>query len=290
MDPAYDKVGLVAFPPGNGGHPCTFDPKTTNGPTTDYDPYPNGYQPGAAVDQLQGVGHGAVERELGARVHGQLHQGGRHDATSAAIDKAKQTLAASHDPEAQDVIIFFTDGEANYGACTIANNNGVCGTNNTSLTADRDRASRRSTSADARRRCGHLGLRDRLRHAEHVVLGLEVQRHRHRRQACAKQNGLPVPCAEVPAITATPHGAGSRLRSDEVLQLAEPRRPDRDLQADRHGSHRGTTARRRRHVDARSPAISRAAQPLTPTTRIRARRIRSSAPSASGCRNVRRPA
>ena len=39
---------------------------------------------------------------------------------AAAIDKARTTLAANHDPEAQDVIIFMTDGEANYGACAVA--------------------------------------------------------------------------------------------------------------------------------------------------------------------------
>ena len=42
MDPAYNKVGLIAFPPGTG-NPCTFNPKTTDGPTSDYDAHANGY-------------------------------------------------------------------------------------------------------------------------------------------------------------------------------------------------------------------------------------------------------
>ena len=44
MDPAYNKVGLIAYPPGNGGNSCTFTPHSVDGPTTDYDAYPNGYQ------------------------------------------------------------------------------------------------------------------------------------------------------------------------------------------------------------------------------------------------------
>ena len=41
MDPAYDKVGLVAFAP-HSGNVCNT-PKTTNGAPSDYDAYPNNY-------------------------------------------------------------------------------------------------------------------------------------------------------------------------------------------------------------------------------------------------------
>ena len=41
MDPAYDKVGLVAFAP-HSGNVCAT-PKTTNGAPSDYDAYPNNY-------------------------------------------------------------------------------------------------------------------------------------------------------------------------------------------------------------------------------------------------------
>ena len=80
-------------------------------------------------------------------------------ATSAAIDKAQQTLAASHDSEAQDVIIFFTDGEANYGACTIASTPGL----HEQLVDHSDEAVPVGGQLGGRRsRRRHLGLRDRL--------------------------------------------------------------------------------------------------------------------------------
>jgi hypothetical protein len=130
MDPKYDDVGLVAFPPGTG-NPCTFTPKSTDGPTTDYDAYPNGYL-------LVPLGHDYranataplnTGSQLVSTVNCLRAQG--TTATATAIDRAQQTLTANHNPDAQDVIIFLTDGEANYGPCTDNNHDQVC-ENNTS--------------------------------------------------------------------------------------------------------------------------------------------------------------
>ena len=51
-------------------------------------------------------------------------------AYATAIDKAQAVLAANHDPNAQDAIIFFTDGEATYGPCVDTSpNDSICDNN-----------------------------------------------------------------------------------------------------------------------------------------------------------------
>jgi len=131
MDPAYDKVGLIAFPPGNGGNPCTFTPKDTDGPTTDYDAYPNGYLvvPLSTNYKTSATSPLNTSSQLVSTVN--CIKAAGTTATAPAIDYAEKTLQASHDPNAQDVIIFLTDGEANYGPCQSPNRSGVC-SNNTS--------------------------------------------------------------------------------------------------------------------------------------------------------------
>ena len=75
MNPAYDQVGLVAFAP-HSGNVCNT-PKTTNGPTSDYDAFPNNYLFVPLSNDYQ-TSPGVLNRSLTARVHGQLHQGRRH--------------------------------------------------------------------------------------------------------------------------------------------------------------------------------------------------------------------
>ncbi len=129
MDPAYDKVGLVAFAPHNGNVCAT--PKTTNGAPSDYDAYPNNYLfvPLSNDYKTSATSPLVPGSQLVSTINC-IKEGGT-TVFAAAIDKARTTLAASHDPEAQDVIIFMTDGEANYGACATPNSSGVC-SNNTS--------------------------------------------------------------------------------------------------------------------------------------------------------------
>jgi hypothetical protein len=50
-------------------------------------------------------------------------------AYATAIDQAQSVLAANHSSTAQDAIIFFADGEADYGPCVDANNDSVCDNN-----------------------------------------------------------------------------------------------------------------------------------------------------------------
>ena len=53
MNPAYDKVGLVAFAP-HSGNVCNT-PKTTNGPPSDYDAVPEQLSLRAALERLPDV-------------------------------------------------------------------------------------------------------------------------------------------------------------------------------------------------------------------------------------------
>ena len=129
MNPAYDKVGLVAFAPHNGNVCAT--PKTTNGAPSDYDAYPNNYLfvPLSNDYKTSATSPLVPGSQLVSTIN--CIKAGGTTVFAAAIDKARTTLAANHDPEAQDVIIFMTDGEANYGACATPNASGVC-SNNTS--------------------------------------------------------------------------------------------------------------------------------------------------------------
>ena len=128
MNPAYDQVGLVAFAP-HSGNVCNT-PKTTNGPTSDYDAFPNNY---LFVPLSNNYQTSPAVLNPASQLVSTINciKAGGTTVFAAAIDKARTTLAANHDPEAQDVIIFMTDGEANYGACATPNGTGVC-SNNTS--------------------------------------------------------------------------------------------------------------------------------------------------------------
>ena len=159
MDPAYDKVGLLAFPPGNGLNPCTFVPKSTDGPTTDYDRYPNGYLQVPLSTNYKASATSPLNGSSALVSTINCIQANGTTATSAAIDKAQQTLAASHDSEAQDVIIFFTDGEANYGGVHDRLDSGLheqhVDHSDEALPVGRQLGGRRS-------RGGHVGLRNRV--------------------------------------------------------------------------------------------------------------------------------
>ncbi len=217
MDPNYDKVGLLAFPPGAGGSPCTFTPKSTDGPTTDYDRYPNGYlQVGLSTDYKTSATSPLNPTSLLVSTVGCIRANGT-TATSQAIDKAQQTLAANHDPEAQDVIIFFTDGEANYGACTIASTQ-VC-TNNTSPTRTRPCQSA-VNAADNAALTGTWVYGIAYDTATTSCWGWRATGSDSNGNPCAKLNGYQFRCAEQPAITATAMVAG--VASDPTRFFNQP--------------------------------------------------------------------
>jgi Flp pilus assembly protein TadG len=130
MDPAYDKVGLVVLPPYSSG--VCSQPKTSDGPPNDYDVYTTHYVAvGLSTDYKTSSMSTSLNQNSTLVSDINCIRAGGTTAYATAIDQAQATLLANHDPKAQDVIVFFTDGEATYGPCVDANNDGKCD-NNTS--------------------------------------------------------------------------------------------------------------------------------------------------------------
>jgi Flp pilus assembly protein TadG len=221
MNPAYDKVGLIAFPPSNG-NACAA-PKGTNGPTTDYDAYPNGYLLVPLSNDYK-TSPTATQLNPASSLVSTINcvQAGGTTVFAAAIDKARTTLAANHDPEAQDVMIFMTDGEANYGACTVGANQ-VC-TNNTGPTsAYRTNPCKQGvTSADLAADSAHkvwiFGIAYDTPSAG--CLGWKATGTGLNGASCNQKNGFQFVCAEVPAITA--NTAVKAIASDDGKFYSQP--------------------------------------------------------------------
>ena len=208
MDPAYDQVGLVAFAPHNG-NVCNT-PKGTNGPTTDYDAFPNGYQfvPLSTNYKTSATSPLVSSSPLVSTID--CIKAGGTTVFAAAIDKARQVLAANHDPEAQDVMIFMTDGEANYGAVPVPERfrrllEQHLGLPDEPVQAGRD-LGRPGHGA------GRLGLRHRLRHAERGLPGLEGHRHQLERRHVCTEERLPVRVRGSAGDHRQHRGQGDRLR------------------------------------------------------------------------------
>ncbi len=121
-------------------------------------------------------------------------------ATAPGIDKAQQVLAANHDPEAQDAIIFLTDGEANYGPCTDSNGDQNCENNSSQY---RSRPCRQAaTSGQAATAAGTwvYGI-------AYDAPGVECWGWRSSGtgtdgKSCNKKNGFQFRCKEQPTMTA----------------------------------------------------------------------------------------
>jgi hypothetical protein len=198
MDPAYNKVGLIAYPPGNG-NPCTFTPHSVDGPTTDYDAYPNGYQlVPLSNDYKRADGSLNPSSSLVNTVNCLKAQG--TTATAPGIDKAQQILAANHDTSAQDVIIFLTDGEANYGPCTDANHDDVC-ENNSSMYRTRP-CKQAALSGQAATAAGTYVYAIAYDTGTVQCWGWRSSGTGSDGKTCNKKNGFQFRCAESPAMTA----------------------------------------------------------------------------------------
>ncbi len=198
MSTTYDKVGLIAYPPGNG-NACTFTPHSVDGPTTDYDAYPNGYQVvPLSNDYKRADGSLNTSSSLVATVNCLKAQG--TTATAPGIDKAKQILAANHDPAAQDVIIFLTDGEANYGPCTDSNNDQTC-ENNSSPYRTKP-CHQAASSGQAATAAGVVVYAIAYDTGSVQCWGWRSTGTGTDGKTCNKKNGFQFRCAEQPAMTA----------------------------------------------------------------------------------------
>lgn len=217
MDPAYDKVGLIAFPPGTGSA-CSFSPKSTDGPTTDYDAHPNGY----VVVPLSNDYRASATAPLnsGSALVSTVNciRAGGTTATASAVDKAQQTLAGSHDPKAQDVIIFLTDGESNYGPCTNPNSSGVC-TNNSSPYRSQP-CHQAITSAKAASSAGSWVYSIVYDATGLVCSGWKSSGTGSDGKTCNKTDGFQFRCNEIPSITA--QSTVQQMASDSTKFFNEP--------------------------------------------------------------------
>ena len=110
-------------------------------------------------------------------------------------------LAANHDPKAQDVIVFFTDGEANYGPCLNPNSSQVCSNNNSPY---RSTPCHQVDTSAANAAATNSTWVYTIAYDPGSVYcwGWKSSGTGTDGQSCAKKNGYQFRCDEVPAITA----------------------------------------------------------------------------------------
>lgn len=217
MDPTYDKVALLVFPPSTG-NACTFQPKTTDGPNTDYDLYPNGYLVvGLSNDYKTSPTSGLNPTSTLVNTIGCIKAGGT-TATATAIDRAEQTLAVGHSPDAQDVIIFLTDGEANFGPCTDTNNDNVCENNTSPYRAQPCQQAVNSANTSAASGTVIYGIAYNA--SGLVCSGWKSTGTGSDGQSCNKRKGFQFRCNEVPSMTA--HDMVLGIASDSSKFFDQP--------------------------------------------------------------------
>ncbi len=114
MDPAVDKVGLVVFSPASSSSTVCSTPPNTNSWFDQTSPAPLWVVVGLSTDYKSSA---TSPLNTSSTLYKTVHctRAGGSTAYATAIDQAQAVLSANHDPNAQDVIVFFTDGEANYG-------------------------------------------------------------------------------------------------------------------------------------------------------------------------------
>lgn len=110
MRPSVDRIGLAMFPP-----PPGLSSKCSNSQTSYYDAAANPYvvSPLATDFRTSDTGPLNTSSDIVQTINCVQTGGGTSYAT--ALEKAQAELDLNGRPTAQDVIVFFTDGEANYG-------------------------------------------------------------------------------------------------------------------------------------------------------------------------------
>jgi hypothetical protein len=205
MDPTVDSVGLVVLPPAtNTANACQSAP-TKSGDSyyvneATYD------SPSAAwvLVPLSNDYKASANSPLNANsnLYKTYHciQAFGSTAYATAIDKAQAVLTANHVQGTQDVIVFMTDGEANYGPCTESGN--VC-TNNTNNTYRDQPCHQAISSASAAKTAGTW-----VYTIEYDANGANVNCEGWKSSgsqggsSCNTGKGVQFPCDEVPTIQA----------------------------------------------------------------------------------------
>ena len=118
------------LPPASNSGACAT-PKSSDGAPNDYDTYPNNYVVVGLSNDYKTSSTSTTLNASSTLVSDiSCMKAGGTTAYATAIDKAQAVLAANHDPNAQDAIIFFTDGEATYGPCVDTSpNDSICDNN-----------------------------------------------------------------------------------------------------------------------------------------------------------------
>jgi Flp pilus assembly protein TadG len=119
MRPSSDKIGLAVLPPATSVAQRCNTPPSTNA-NYDTSTYPYVIVPLSSDFRLNDSAPLNNASNLVQTVNCVQTNGGT--AYTTALDQAQAALDAQGRPDAQDVIIFFTDGEANYGPWYYGNN------------------------------------------------------------------------------------------------------------------------------------------------------------------------
>ncbi len=119
MRPTVDKIGLVIFQPAVSiGQRCDYSP--SNNSYYDVSTYP--YAVVNLTNDFRLSDNSPLNPNSNLVQTVDCIETGGSTAYATAIDKAQAMLSAQGRSDAQDVIIFFTDGEANYGPWYYGNN------------------------------------------------------------------------------------------------------------------------------------------------------------------------
>ena len=189
MRPTVDKIGLVIFQPATSiANRCGYSP--SNNSNYDDSTYP--YAVVNLTNDFRLSDNSPLNPNSNLVQTVDCIQTGGSTAYATAIDEAQALLNAQGRPNAQDVIIFFTDGEANYGPWYYGNNSPYRKTP----------CAQAISSATCREGHGHMGLHHRLRHRpRHPLQGLQVIGSQGG-QSCAQNKGKQFPCDEQAIKTA----------------------------------------------------------------------------------------
>lgn len=120
MVPSQDKIGLALLPPpttvankcSSSQSNLSYDNPAAKATDPNYPYVVVGLSTDYRTSDTGPVNNGSG---LVSTINCMQAPGGHGSSFATGIDKVQAYLAANHDPKAQDVIIFLSDGEANYG-------------------------------------------------------------------------------------------------------------------------------------------------------------------------------
>jgi hypothetical protein len=211
MDPTVDKVGLVIFSPAQNASKLCSTPPNNNSWFDQTSPAPLWIAVGLSNDYKSSP---TSPLNTSSTLYTTYHciKAGGSTAYATAIDQAQSVLAANHDPKAQDVIVFFTDGEANYGEWPKGNGS----------TYRTQPCHQAISSAAAAKGAGTwvYTIEYDANAANTNCEGYKSSGNDGNGNNCNVGKGIQFPCDEVPTITA--RGTLQQMASDSTKFYQEP--------------------------------------------------------------------